>query len=106
MPGFFPVIFPPFRPPPLSHITPPERGAPRAGERGARPWPVLGVMGLAFLARRPLPTIHPEEVVARGAAVRAGMAERGQGLDEMVMTDVAPFTLGIETSVQRGEGAS
>ena len=27
-----------------------------------------------------------------------------QGLDEMVMTDVAPFTLGVETSVKLGEG--
>jgi molecular chaperone HscC len=36
--------------------------------------------------------------------VRAGMVVRGDGLEEMVMTDVAPFTLGVETSVRHGEG--
>jgi molecular chaperone HscC len=30
---------------------------------------------------------------------------RGRGLDEMVMTDVAPFTLGVETSIKHGEGS-
>jgi molecular chaperone HscC len=55
--------------------------------------------------RLPVYQINPEEVVARGAAVRAGMIARGLGLEEMVMTDVAPFTLGVETSVKHGEGA-
>ena len=41
-----------------------------------------------------------------GAAVRAGMIARDAGLNEMVMTDVAPFTLGIETLIQHGEHPS
>ena len=44
--------------------------------------------------------ISPDEVVVRGAAVRAGMQERAVGLDELVMTDVCPFTLGVEVSTQ------
>src|SRR5262249_44553321 len=49
---------------------------------------------------RQLPVMHinPDEVVARGAAVRAGLATRSQGLEERVLTDVAPFTLGVEVS--------
>ncbi|MBN2081517.1 molecular chaperone DnaK [bacterium] len=39
--------------------------------------------------------IHPEECVAQGAAIQAGI-KRGK-LDELVVVDVAPFTLGIET---------
>ena len=72
---------------------------------GASLMPVFRRLIARLFRRLPVHQISPEEVVARGAAVRAGMAARGQGLDEMVMTDVAPFTLGVETSVQRGEGA-
>jgi molecular chaperone HscC len=62
---------------------------------------------IARLFRRlPVYQVNPEEVVARGAAVRAGMLAHGTGLEEMVMTDVAPFTLGIEISEQHGEDKS
>lgn len=39
--------------------------------------------------------INPEECVALGASIQAGI-KRGK-LDELVVVDVAPFTLGIET---------
>jgi len=39
--------------------------------------------------------INPEECVATGAAIQAGI-KRGK-LEELVVVDVAPFTLGIET---------
>jgi molecular chaperone HscC len=53
---------------------------------------------------RQLPTQHinPDEVVARGAAVRAGLSARSADLVERVMTDVSPFTLGVETASRRG----
>ena len=72
---------------------------------GASQMPAFRRLIARLFRRLPVHQINPEEVVARGAAVRAGMAARGQGLDEMVMTDVAPFTLGVETSIKRGEGA-
>jgi len=72
---------------------------------GASHMPVFRRLITRLFRRLPVSQINPEEVVARGAAVRAGMAVRGQGLDEMVMTDVAPFTLGIETSVKHGEAS-
>lgn len=46
------------------------------------------------LEREPLAEIHPEECVAIGAAVQAGV-KVGQ-LDDLVVVDVAPYTLGIE----------
>jgi molecular chaperone HscC len=72
---------------------------------GASQMPMFRRLIARLFRRLPVHQINPEEVVARGAAVRAGMAARGQGLDEMVMTDVAPFTLGVETSVKHGEGS-
>ena len=40
--------------------------------------------------------LNPDEVVALGAAVQAGMIDRSAGLEDLVVTDVAPFTLGVE----------
>jgi len=47
-----------------------------------------------LLDREPLAEVHPEECVAIGAAVQAGV-KVGQ-LDDLVVVDVAPYTLGIE----------
>lgn len=47
------------------------------------------------LGKEPLKDINPEECVAIGAAIQAGI-KRG-ALEEFVVVDVAPFTLGIET---------
>ncbi len=47
-------------------------------------------------------TINPDEVVALGAAVQAGLIDNEQSLQDVVVTDVAPFTLGIETSRELG----
>lgn len=52
-----------------------------------------------------LPSCHldPDTVVAVGAAIQAGMLMRGKGLDDVVLTDVCPFTLG--TSVVNSHNA-
>jgi molecular chaperone HscC len=41
--------------------------------------------------------LDPDTVVALGAAVQAGLLARDAALDDMVMTDICPFTLGYET---------
>ncbi|MDO4640725.1 MAG: molecular chaperone HscC [Neisseria sp.] len=43
-------------------------------------------------------TINPDEAIARGAAVQAALIERDASVDEVVLTDVMPFSLGIETA--------
>ncbi len=50
--------------------------------------------------RFPEHDLDPDTVVALGAAVQAGLVERNQALEDVVMTDVCPFTLGYETSRQ------
>lgn len=52
--------------------------------------------------RFPEHSIDPDHVVALGAAVQAGLASRHAALDDVVMTDVCPFTLGYEVSVPLG----
>ncbi|ELR12370.1 heat shock protein ssa1, putative [Acanthamoeba castellanii str. Neff] len=55
-----------------------------------------------FNGKEPCKSINPDEAVAYGAAVQAaildGVATEGSVLNDMVLIDVAPLTLGIETA--------
>ncbi len=51
-----------------------------------------------MFGRLPLRHINPDEVVALGTAVQAGMLMEDKALDEVVFTDVSPYSLGIETN--------
>lgn len=58
-------------------------------------------MVVRMFGRLPLRQINPDEVVGLGAAVLAGLKARDATLDEVVLTDVCPYTLGIEiTSIE------
>jgi molecular chaperone HscC len=50
-----------------------------------------------LFGKPPLCSINPDEVVALGAAVQAGLIAREVSLEDLVVTDVAPFSLGIHT---------
>ena len=65
---------------------------------GASRMPMFRRLISRLFQRLPVQSINPDEVVARGAAVRAGLAMRDRTLEEVVLTDVAPFTLGIEVA--------
>jgi molecular chaperone HscC len=65
---------------------------------GATRMPDVRRMVARLFGRLPTQHINPDEVVARGAAVQAGLKARDAALDEVVLTDVSPFTLGIEIS--------
>ncbi len=45
---------------------------------------------------------NPDEVVALGAAIQAALIGEDSAVDDMVMTDVCPFTLGVEVVKQLG----
>ncbi len=55
-----------------------------------------------MFGRLPLRQINPDEVVALGAAVQAGLKTRDAALGEVVLTDVCPYTLGVETASNEG----
>ena len=71
---------------------------------GAARMPMFRRLIARLFRRLPIQHINPDEVVARGAAVRAGLAMRDETLEEVVLTDVAPFTLGIGTSEKDSRG--
>jgi molecular chaperone HscC len=72
---------------------------------GAARMPMLRRLISRLFRQLPVQHINPDEVVARGACVRVGLSQGSKGLEEHVMTDVAPFTLGIGVSSQSESGA-
>ena len=81
------------RPEALSHVV-------LAG--GATRMPLVRREAARLFGRLPLQRLNPDEVVARGAGVQAGLKMRAAALADVVLTDVAPYTLGIEVSEGQG----
>jgi molecular chaperone HscC len=67
---------------------------------GATRMPVVRRMVARMFGRFPSCEINPDEVVALGAAVQAGLKANDAALDEVVMTDVAPYSMGVDTAKQ------
>ena len=65
---------------------------------GASRMPVCAKLVSRMFGRLPMRHVNPDEAVAAGACVAAGMKARNQQLEEIVLTDVCPHTLGVETS--------
>jgi molecular chaperone HscC len=69
---------------------------------GATRMPLVVQRVTELLGKAPQRRLNPDEVVAMGAAVQAGLVGRSEALKDLVVTDVAPFTLGVEISKQLG----
>lgn len=69
---------------------------------GATRMPVVRSHVGRLFGRIPATTIDPDLVVAMGAAVQAALKERDAGLRDTVLTDVCPFSLGIEIAKDIG----
>ena len=67
---------------------------------GATRMPLVRRLATTMFGRFPSIDINPDEVVALGAAVQAGLKMRDAALSEVVMTDVAPYSLGVEVSIR------
>ena len=67
---------------------------------GATRMPMIRKMVAKMFGRLPSANLNPDEVVGMGAAIQAGLKMRDAALDEVVLTDVCPYTLGIKVSEQ------
>jgi molecular chaperone HscC len=72
---------------------------------GATRMPVVKRLVTRMFGRFPASDINPDEVVALGAAVQAGLKIKDAALKEVVMTDVAPYSLGVDTSRELPDGS-
>ncbi len=65
---------------------------------GATRMPAVRRALTRMFGRFPDSSVHPDHAVALGAAVQAGLLARDAGLEEIRITDVAPFTLGVNVA--------
>jgi molecular chaperone HscC len=73
---------------------------------GATRMPIVRRLVTRMFGRFPQGEINPDEVVALGAAVQAGLKMKDAALDEVVLTDVCPYSLGLAVSMRAGDGSS
>jgi molecular chaperone HscC len=69
---------------------------------GATRSPVVRRFVARLFGRAPSLGINPDEAVAIGAALQCGIKSRDKEIQEVVLTDVCPFTLGTEVMVDNG----
>ena len=63
---------------------------------GATRMPMFRSLISKMFRRVPSGNINPDLVVAMGVAIQAGLKEKNKDLDDIVLTDVCPYTLGVE----------
>ena len=62
---------------------------------GATRMPMIRSLVARLFGRMPLIHLDPDTTIALGAAVQVGLHRRAGALEDVVMTDVCPYTLGI-----------
>jgi molecular chaperone HscC len=72
---------------------------------GATRMPLVRALATRLFGRFPLTSVHPDEAVALGAAIQAGLKARDKALADVVLTDTCPHSLGVgvATPNERGE---
>ena len=63
---------------------------------GATRMPLVARNVTKMLGRLPLRHVNPDQAIALGAVVASGMKARNAKLEEVILTDVCPYTLGTD----------
>ncbi len=63
---------------------------------GATRMPMISRLITRLFRRFPNKEVDPDLVVANGAAIQAALKSRDRALEDVVMTDICPYTLGVE----------
>lgn len=67
---------------------------------GATRMPVFRQLMTRLLGRFPSVQMNPDETIAIGAAIQAGLVAEDAALDEVILTDVAPYSMGVDTTLE------
>ena len=70
---------------------------------GATRMPIFQQQISRVFSRIPQTQYNPDHAIATGAAIQAGMSARAKELKDVIMTDVCPFTLGVEVNNKHGQ---
>ncbi|GIN71792.1 molecular chaperone HscC [Bacillus sp. J14TS2] len=71
---------------------------------GATRMPLIKSVIVKMFGRIPYAHIHPDEAVALGTAIQIALKERDKSLEEVILTDVCPYTLGTHVVEELGQG--
>lgn len=71
---------------------------------GTTRMPLVRKLAASLFGRFPSISLDPDQVVAHGAAVQAALKARNAALEEVVLTDVCSYTLGISHARRVGQG--
>ncbi|MBB1061816.1 molecular chaperone HscC [Marilutibacter spongiae] len=71
---------------------------------GASRMPQVARLVSRMFGRLPLRHVNPDQAVALGATVAAGLKARDARLEEIILTDVCPYTLGTQVSRREDNG--
>ncbi|GAB3331908.1 molecular chaperone HscC [Marilutibacter aestuarii] len=71
---------------------------------GASRMPQVARLVSRMFGRLPLRHVNPDQAVALGATVAAGLKARDERLEEIILTDVCPYTLGTQVSRREDNG--
>jgi molecular chaperone HscC len=63
---------------------------------GASRMPLVARLVSRMFGRLPLRHVNPDQAIALGAGVAAGLKSRDAKLEEIILTDVCPYTLGTQ----------
>jgi len=69
---------------------------------GATRMPLVRQTVARLFGRFPRHDLHPDEAVALGAGIQAGMVMADAAVEDIILTDVMPFSLGIEVIKRHG----
>ena len=71
---------------------------------GATRMPAVQQMVATLFGRLPYRHLDPDTIVALGAASQAACKARDQAIDELILTDVCPYTLGVASARGDNDG--
>ena len=63
---------------------------------GASRMPIIRSLASKMLGKIPSAHINPDEIVAIGTAIQVGLIQNDEALNDVVLTDVSPYTLGVD----------
>lgn len=69
---------------------------------GATRMPMVRALVTRLFSRTPRMDFNPDEVVALGASIQAALIQQDAAVNDLVLTDVCPFTLGVEVCKEFG----
>jgi len=71
---------------------------------GASRMPLVSRLVSRMFGRLPLRHINPDQAIALGAVVASGLKRRNAKLEEIILTDVCPYTLGTSVAREDADG--